>query len=50
MENTKKRITVEVPLEKEAEIEALKKKMFEGKSNSELFRYLIKKGLESSDS
>lgn len=50
MENAKKRITVTIPAEKEAEIHALKKEKFEGKSSSEFIRHLIKKGLECADS
>lgn len=40
-----KRITVTIPLEKEEELEKLKKEKFKGKSNSEVFRYLMKEGL-----
>ncbi|MDO4302636.1 MAG: hypothetical protein Q4D94_01865 [Bacillota bacterium] len=48
MDNEKKRITITIPLEKEEEIEELKKEKFRGKSNSELFRYLMKEGLSAS--
>lgn len=48
MDNEKKRITITIPLETEEEIEELKKEKFKGKSNSELFRYLMKEGLSVS--
>lgn len=41
----KKRITITVPLEKDQEIAKLKEEKFQGKSNSDLFRYLMKEGL-----
>lgn len=49
MENTKKRITVTIPQEKEREIEALKKEKFEDASDSDVLRFLIEKGLEASE-
>lgn len=49
MENTKKRITVTIPLEKEIEIKALKKERFKNASDSEVLRLLIEKGLEASE-
>lgn len=45
----KKRITITVPLEKEQEIAKLKKEKFQGKSNADLFRYLMKEGLSDAD-
>lgn len=48
MDSEKKRITITIPLEKEAELEKLKKEQFRDKSSSELFRYLMKEGLEAS--
>lgn len=49
MESGKKRITVTVPSEKETEIEELKKGRFKEKSNSEMFRCLMQKGLDVSE-
>lgn len=49
MESGKKRITVTVPPEKETEIEELKKGRFKEKSNSEMFRCLMQKGLDVSE-
>lgn len=49
MQEKRKRITVSIPLEKEEEIASLKKECFKDKSNSELFRYLLKAGLQASD-
>lgn len=48
MDNEKKRITITVPSEMEAEFEALKEEKFKGKSNSEMFRCLMKEGLSVS--
>jgi len=48
LDNEKKRITITIPLEKEEEIEELKKEKFRGKSNSELFRYLMKESHSAS--
>ncbi len=50
MDSEKKRITITIPLEKKAELEKLKQEQFRDKSSSELFRYLMKEGLEASQS
>ncbi|MDD6491903.1 MAG: hypothetical protein PUG54_06745 [Firmicutes bacterium] len=49
MEKEKKRITITIPLDQEAELEELRNEKFKDKSNSELLRTLMREGLEVSD-
>lgn len=49
MEKEKKRITITIPLDQEAELEELRNEKFKDKSNSELLRTLMREGLEVFD-
>lgn len=45
MDNGKNRVTITIPMEQKEELEKLKEEKFAEKSNSEMFRCLLKEGL-----